>query len=76
MLLSLRKTTGRPIANAELSMRDLMVTAPSTSIAVMRISPERWIGKAMDVKMHVEMNLQELKALRADINEAIERMGG
>jgi hypothetical protein len=76
MQLSIRKTNDRPIGNATMTMRDLMVHAISKTSAVLRISPTNWSGPKVDVKLHIEMNLQELKSLRADINSAIEALEG
>lgn len=78
MLLSVRKTNDRPIGNATLTMRNLMVNAISKTAAVLRVTPDAgsWAGTKVDVKFHIEMDLQSLKALRADINEAIAYMEG
>lgn len=70
MLLSITKRNFKPQGNATLRPQDLRVEALS-SCAVMRIDPELWSGRGLDVRMHVELSLDELKALRAQLDSAI-----
>ena len=53
-----------------LSSRDLFVEA-LRSCAVLRINPEQWSGRPLDVRMHVELSRDELLQLREQIDAAI-----
>ena len=73
MLLSITKRNFKPQGNATLRPQDLRVEALS-SCAVMRIDPELWSGRGLDVRMHVELSRDELLQLREQIDAAIETL--